>query len=435
MRRLVVCCAAIVLACFLVVEAIPVFSRQVDTHPQETSGAEEGERMVPPENPVGLFLMPVREGEEVPRETLAALGLEKGDPLGRETLLVRLPLNKVEEAKEKGVFLRPYSAADRLAPGLQGKKGSEQEIEVLVTLFRSSDREGFVRKVPELGGEVLAGLEGEGRVLRLRLPEGALAELAASPEVVYVEPAQEYRFYNERARDLVGAAFLQAAGFLSPEWMGLSGRGQIIGLADSGIDAGSPGDIHPDLQSLPGQMPKVVMLKSWAGAATAADFNGHGTHMAATVAGTGAASQGRFKGIAPGASIYFQGLLDESGKLTPPPDLTVLFEPAYAAGVRVHINGWGGEKGVISGRRARSTVSCAAAPIFWPCSAPATVGPRRGSSPRRPTAKTPLWWGPASRLTPSSTPLRMMPARSLLSPAGAPQRTGGLSRSSMPPAL
>lgn len=345
MRRLVVCCAAIILACFLVVEAIPVFSRQVDTHPQETSGAEEGGGMVPPENPVGLFLMPVREGEEIPRETLAALGLEKGDPLGRETLLVRLPLNKVEEAKEKGIFLRPYSAADRLAPGLQGKKGSEQEIEVLVTLFRSSDREGFVRKVPELGGEVLAGLEGEGRVLRLRLPEGALAELAAFPEVVYVEPAQEYRFYNERARDLVGAAFLQAAGFLSPEWMGLSGRGQIIGLADSGIDAGSPGDIHPDLQSLPGQMPKVVMLKSWAGAATAADFNGHGTHMAATVAGTGAASQGRFKGIAPGASIYFQGLLDESGKLTPPPDLTALFEPAYAAGVRVHINGWGGEKG------------------------------------------------------------------------------------------
>lgn len=345
MKRLLVCCAAVILVYFLVADAIPVLSRQADTHLQGTAGEKGEKRVVSPETPVGLFLMPVRQGEGIPRETLAALGLEKGDPLDKATLLVRLPLDKVEEAKEKGISLQPYTAAERLAPGLRERKGSEQAIEVLVTLFHPSEREGFARKVSELGGEVIAGMEGEGQVLRLRLPGRALADLAAFPEVIYVEPAQEYRFYNERARDLTGATMLQAEGFLAPEWMGLSGRGQIIGLADSGLDTGSPGDIHPDLQSVPGQMPKVVMLKSWAGAATAADFNGHGTHMAATVAGTGAASQGRFKGIAPGASIYFQGLLDESGKLTPPPDLTALFEPAYAAGVRVHINGWGGEKG------------------------------------------------------------------------------------------
>ena len=84
------------------------------------------------------------------------------------------------------------------------------------------------------------------------------------------------------------------------------------------------------------------MLRSWAGAPVASDPNGHGTAMAATIAGTGAASAGRYQGIAPGASIYFQGLTDSSGQLDPPPDLADLFEPAYQAGVRIHVDGWGG---------------------------------------------------------------------------------------------
>ena len=69
-----------------------------------------------------------------------------------------------------------------------------------------------------------------------------------------------------------------------------------------------------------------------------------GTIMSATVGRLGGIP-GKFKGVAPGASIYFQGLLDKQGKLAPPPDLKTLFEPAYAAGVRVHINGWGGDSG------------------------------------------------------------------------------------------
>lgn len=336
------CYAAIILICVLAVGAFPAFSRQAETALQGIP--EPGSGVMSTETPVGLFLMSTRQGEEVPREVLSAIGLEKGDPVGKDALLVRLPLDRLEDAKKTGIALEPYPAAGRLAPGLNEKKGTGQ-VEVLVTLFYSSERETVARRVGELGGEVAGGMDGSGRVLRLRIPGRALDDLAALPEVVYVEPVPEYRFYNERARDLTGVTPLQAGGFLSLEDMGLSGVGQIIGLADSGIDTGSTEDIHPDLQSIPGQMPKVAMLKSWAGAATARDLNGHGTHMAATVAGTGAASQGRFKGIAPGASIYFQGLLDARGELVPPPDLATLFEPAYAAGVRVHINGWGGETG------------------------------------------------------------------------------------------
>jgi subtilisin family serine protease len=100
-------------------------------------------------------------------------------------------------------------------------------------------------------------------------------------------------------------------------------------------------DIHPDLQSEPGVMPKVVMLQSFAGRDTAYDPTGHGTHMAATIAGSGKASNGRYQGIAPGASLYFQALLNKANQLQLPDNLEDLFSPAYSAGVRVHVNGWG----------------------------------------------------------------------------------------------
>lgn len=147
-------------------------------------------------------------------------------------------------------------------------------------------------------------------------------------------------FLNDRARDITGAAAVNVPGFVVPE--GLTGEGQIVAIADSGLDLGSMDDIHPDLKSRPGQMPKIVLLKSWAGRDVPDDPDGHGTHMAATVAGTGAASNGKFKGVAPGAGIYFQAILNKDGEPEPPADLADLFWPAYSAGARVHVDGWGG---------------------------------------------------------------------------------------------
>lgn len=147
-------------------------------------------------------------------------------------------------------------------------------------------------------------------------------------------------FLNDRARDITGAAAVNAPGFVVPG--GLTGEGQIVAVADSGLDAGSMDDIHPDLKSEPGKMPKVVLLKSWADRDVPDDPDGHGTHMAAAIAGTGTASNGKFRGIAPAASIYFQAILNSAGNLEPPANLADLFLPAYSAGARVHVNGWGG---------------------------------------------------------------------------------------------
>jgi len=155
-------------------------------------------------------------------------------------------------------------------------------------------------------------------------------------------PAQPgISFLNDRSAAIIGAGPLATHNFVCPD--GLTGKGQIVALADSGLGNGQMSDPHPDLKSQPGQFPKVIMLKSFTDRKETDDPNGHGTHMASAVAGTGAASSGKYKGIAPGASIYFECILNSQGEASPPLSIDKLFQPAYDAAARIHINGWGGK--------------------------------------------------------------------------------------------
>ncbi|MFG1912938.1 S8 family serine peptidase [Kribbella sp. NPDC048928] len=73
---------------------------------------------------------------------------------------------------------------------------------------------------------------------------------------------------------------------------GYTGKGVPVAVLDSGIDA-----THPDLA------PQIAGEKNFT-TESADDVVGHGTHVASTIAGTGAASDGRYKGVAPDARIY-----------------------------------------------------------------------------------------------------------------------------------
>jgi subtilisin family serine protease len=83
---------------------------------------------------------------------------------------------------------------------------------------------------------------------------------------------------------------------------GLDGTGSTVAVLDTGYDAG-----HPDLAG------KVATSKSFIPGEDVADGHGHGTHVAATVAGSGAGSAGKNKGVAPGASLVVGKVLDNGG--------------------------------------------------------------------------------------------------------------------------
>lgn len=200
-----------------------------------------------------------------------------------------------------------------------------------------------------------------------------LVATATRADVNCFSGPDEARFLNDRSSEIVGADLLNAPGFVTPA--GLTGKGQVVAVADSGVDKGSTEDIHPDLASDPGKKPRIIMLKSWVGREKADDPVGHGTHMVGTIVGSGQASGGKFKGLAPDASIYFQGILDEKDRVAPPSDIEKLFLPAFEAGARIHVDAWGSGPDSYSANAARTDAFISTHPDFLVIFGAGNLGP------------------------------------------------------------
>ena len=92
----------------------------------------------------------------------------------------------------------------------------------------------------------------------------------------------------------IGAPEAWAAGF--------DGEGVTVAMLDTGVDVH-----HPDLATQLGETQSFVPDEG------IADVVGHGTHVASTIVGTGAAQDGYYKGVAPGATLAVGKVLDDSG--------------------------------------------------------------------------------------------------------------------------
>lgn len=83
---------------------------------------------------------------------------------------------------------------------------------------------------------------------------------------------------------------------------GDTGQGVDVAVLDTGIDTA-----HPDVKD------QIAAAQSFVPGESVEDRAGHGTHVASTIAGTGAASDGQEKGVAPGARLHVGKVLGDDG--------------------------------------------------------------------------------------------------------------------------
>ena len=130
----------------------------------------------------------------------------------------------------------------------------------------------------------------------------------------------------------------------TPYWdAGLTGSGVIVGLADSGIDydhiafrngmddQGTPGPTHRKIVRYN------TSIDSW-------DNNGHGTHVAGSLAGDSLITPNgydKYDGLAYDAKIAFYDIVEADGATWSPPLIRDILGDAYDAGARSHSDSWG----------------------------------------------------------------------------------------------
>jgi len=210
--------------------------------------------------------------------------------------------------------LLPYHPWFKLEPSLlslavagsQGisEPGAGGELQLKVLVFQQ-DCQAAALALQEAGAE-LVGEERSpfGPVFNVRAPSSRLASLARLTGVQAIELLRDRIPASDLCRARIGVSQDPAA---PEDYLGLTGTNVLINLNDTGVDANHPDLIGRVYADIP---------------ASARDSNGHGTHVAGIIAGSGASSESvtqapgspfpvaarQFRGLAPEARLFAVGL-------------------------------------------------------------------------------------------------------------------------------
>ncbi|MFD7959333.1 S8 family serine peptidase [Streptomyces zaomyceticus] len=197
---------------------------------------------------------------------------------------------------------RPYLASGALDPRLFDvtglvEQGVTGELPLIVTYGGKGARTAAatprgaetVRALPSIGGAAVTATD----------PAAFWNGFTAAPNARAAAPAKVW--LDGRVKAAMAESNEQIG---TPKaWeAGLTGKGVKVAVLDTGADLA-----HPDLAG------RVTESKSFIAGQEVADRNGHGTHVASTVGGSGAGSDGKEKGVAPGATLAVGKVLSDEG--------------------------------------------------------------------------------------------------------------------------
>lgn len=219
-----------------------------------------------------------------------------------------------------------YLPADKMQSGLTGGC-------VTVVPLAESDRKGLEEYIADEGGSVIEFGPSRQGSFRAEVSDVLLAKLAGRGDVRWLERYVPPKFSNDYATADTG---------VRRTWdpHGLTGAGQVIASADSGLDTGDTRTLHADFTN---RVTKIVDL----GGYTTADYCGHGTHTAGTIAGDGTMSDGQYRGVAYEAKLYVQACGDTSGSVSihfnRASSYASIFAGGVSSGAYIHSDSWGSD--------------------------------------------------------------------------------------------
>ena len=201
--------------------------------------------------------------------------------------------------------------------------GKEEAFDAYVLLSSDAEYDEVAKLLPGCKKVSVSPTILEAKVTREQVDR--LSKLSA---VVNVEEKSENFIFNDVAKteNLMNVEAVTGNGY--------SGKGVTVCVADTGLDSGDPNDIHPDFagKDITGVICSNNPRDDWK------DLNGHGTHVAGSVCGTGQRESNK-AGMAPDASLYFICCGAAGTGIYTPDESDV--EGAYDAGARIMSNSWG----------------------------------------------------------------------------------------------
>nr|WP_216675749.1 S8 family serine peptidase [Brevibacillus sp. HB1.3] len=270
---------------------------------------------------------PVREEW---KEELENLGVTLGDYIPDYAFIAKMENEQVRKEVEELSFVEEvmaYTPKSKVSSELRFEGGNRERVEVAVIGF--NQRVDMYRTMTKMTEDQdirdIQTPEDAPHISIAKMDQETIEQVIESDDVIAVVPVPENKLHNDVAATIIHSDKLALTGY--------TGKGQIVGVADTGLDTGKLQAMHPDFK---GQIEKLISLGR---PNDASDVHGHGTHVAGSIVGTGAASNGQYRGTAPGAKLVFHSIENAKGKLVT--DVETILQEAYEEGARIHSNSWG----------------------------------------------------------------------------------------------
>jgi len=282
------------------------------------------------------FVCPVDDGM---KDEVVSLGAELLDYvpdfafIARMTPEIAAGVAGVNLVRWVGLYHPAYSISPQFM-----RVGGAANVKATVLMFPGESTAGIAAEVTKAAGTVRAFGSGDNPYVEITIPAQAISAIAKKHGVAWIEPRVERKLFNDVARGIMN---------VNSTWSGIGiyGSGEMVAVADTGLDTGSLTTMSADFAGRVFKYYKLGRSNKWD------DPDAHGTHVCGSVLGSGVLSGSNpashnyatsFAGAAPEAQLIIQSIITASGTLGGlPADLNNLYQPTYTDGARIHTNSWG----------------------------------------------------------------------------------------------